>query len=271
MKSRSFSLAGGLALVLAGLSPTAGSVAAASVQRVSVLSPAARGAAAMARADAYSQGQADLRAGRYKQAEAAFRTAIAHHIRVLQSYEGLAAAATRLRDYSTAARAYGSAVKLQPSNATLQYAAAYSALYANDYHAAVRYAGGYIKLRPRDPRGFHLRFLAEGSLFQRKPQLNDALRELKLEPNNASAYNDVGIAQANNKQYRKAVATLTRAIALDRGNGGYYANRALAEYELKELKAALSDYQRALARTTDPTRKRQLTNAITFLRKQIHH
>ncbi len=262
MKLRVCLLLGGFLAFTAGSSlSAAGSYAA----------PAATSRQTRPPTSAYQQGVTALSAGHYSAAENDFRQAIARHDHVAQAWVGIAAADFARREYSASYHAMLHAVQLRPRDPGIQYRTASSALYSDDFHAAVKYATNYIALEPRDPRGFQLRFNAYGNLLDRKHQLQDARSVVKLQPHNANAYNDLGIALANNKEFSASEVALTRAIALQPSNPEFYSNRAQPEYQQKQYNKALADLEKALSLTKDRSRRGQLTAAIAYLRKQIHH
>lgn len=259
MKLRLLSLLGGACVGLFALVPA-------------LAPPAfARQPATSAHSSAYAQGQALMKVGKYGAAERAFRLAIKQNDHVVLAWQGVGNAAIGERHYGVAFSAFKHDAALQPGNSTYQYNAGYAALSANNYHQAVNYATIYIKLRPRDFRGYHLRFLAEGHLFDGKGQLNDATEEVRLRPRDAEALNDLGIGLANSHRFKAAIPVINRAIKLQPNNGDFYANRGLVEYELKQYPLALRDFKRAQALTHDTVRRRNLGAAIAALQKQIRH
>jgi Flp pilus assembly protein TadD len=222
-------------------------------------------------ASAYDAGQAALKAGQYASAVRDFRAAVDHRQHLPDAYVGLGTAYVGLGRFANAFQAYRQAAGVEPKNADVLYKTAYAALYSDDYHNAVSYGSRYIALRPNDPKGYHLRFLAYGGLLDAKHQLADARQVSKLEPNNPSALNDLGIGLVQNKQYSAAEKVLGRAIALQPGNWQFYKNRGLAEYQNHQFPLALKDFQRAEALTKDPVQRSNLKAAIAFLQKQMHH
>lgn len=227
--------------------------------------------AAQTGSDPYAAGQKDLHVGKYAAAEAAFRQAIRRHEHLAAAYAGLGAAALAHRDYSTAYSSYRHAASLAPKNADYQYGAGYAALYTDDFHGVERYTTAYIVLKPRDPRGYHLQFLAAGALLDPKLQIKDASAEARLLPHNAGSFNDLGIALANRKNYKRAIVAFDHAIRLNASVEQYYNNRGLAEFRAKEYAAALHDLQRARALSTNKVRRAQLAKAIAELRGLMHH
>lgn len=220
--------------------------------------------------DAYTRATTDLKDGNYNAAATEFRASIKAHQHVAASYAGLGTAYAHLSRFPVAFQGYSDAARLDPHNARYQYDAAYAALYSQNYHAAVAYATSFIKLRPSDPSGYHLRFLAYGSLLNAKKQVQDARIIARLLPHNADAYDDLGIALSNGSQFKQSVTAFTHAISLNPHNINYYINRGLAENLAKQPRAALADFERARSMTTNAATIKKLDGAIGVLKKEVH-
>lgn len=218
----------------------------------------------------YAAGIAALPASRYDAALADFRAAIARHSHIAASHAGIGSADVGKKDFAAAAKAYGHAAALDPRTPVYLYRAAYASLYSGDFHATVTYASQYVKRVPRDPAGYHLRFLAYGNLFNRKKQIADARVVARLQPRKPSAFNDLGIALANDGKPKQAIKAFDRAIALKPNIGSYYQNRGVAENLIGKRPAALTDLEKARSLTTDKLTKANLDRAIAYLKKQLH-
>lgn len=219
--------------------------------------------------DAFTRGTADLKIGNYHAAADQFRAAIKEKSHVAASYAGLGAAYAHLNQYPVAYQAYVDAARLEPSNPGYQYNAAYAALYTQNYHSAVTYATQLIKLQPKSPTGYHIRFLAYGSLLNAKGQAKDAEVVAHLSPHDPGAFNDLGIALSNENKYRDSVAAFSKAIALSPNNANYYINRGLAWNLDKQPRKALADLEKARSFSKNPTTIKKLDGAIKVLKKEI--
>jgi tetratricopeptide (TPR) repeat protein len=216
-------------------------------------------------------GQSLLQAHRYREAQAAFRRAIAEKDHTAFSYAGLGTASIDLGDYVGGFKAYQQAVRLLPNNAAMNYYAAYAALDANAYTWTVTYAKRSLKLHPNYFPSYHLLFLAYGRLKDKKNQVTSARMEARLLPGSADSWNDLGIALGNDAQLRESITAFTRAIQMRPKYWAYYKNRAIIEVYNKQPNQAIADLQRAQALAPDPADKKLLAATITRLKKALHH
>lgn len=220
---------------------------------------------------AYAAGRAALKARKYAEAERDFQIAVAHSVNTAAASTLLGVSAAAVGDYATAYKGYTRASLLNPRDPGLVYGAAYSALNSRNYHASIDYAKQYISMRPKDVRGYHVKFLAEGHLLQAKQQLKDARAIVSLQPNNAESSNDLGIALGNREQYAASAVAFSRAIRMRPGYAPYYINRAIIENLNGKPKLALADLQTAERDSTDPTMRRNVGLAIANLKKRMYH
>lgn len=217
--------------------------------------------------NSFADGQTDLKNGNYRAATTAFRAAIKTKQHVAAAYAGLGTAYVRLINYPVAYQAFRNASTLDPRNPAYLYNAAYTALYSQNYHVAITYATRFIHLRPTAPSGYHVRFLAYGSLLEPKKQIGDALTIIRLAPRQPDAYNDLGIAYANSRKYSDSIKAFTEAIKLDPTNLNYYTNRAIAENTANDPNAAIADFEKAKTLTSNKATLVRLNGAIAALKK----
>ncbi len=222
-------------------------------------------------ASSFNTGQSLLKAGQYKQAQAAFRQAIAKHDHVALSYVGLGNADIDLGDSVAGFKAYQQAAALMPKSAAVNYYAAYAALNARAYTWAVTYATRSIQLLPRTYASYHLRFLAYGRLKNKKKQVADAHMEVMLESRSPDPWNDYGIALGNDGQLKPAISAFGKAIKLRPGYWAYYKNRAIIEIYTKQDTQALADFEKAAALAPDPADKQLMSSTAAKLKKRMHH
>jgi tetratricopeptide (TPR) repeat protein len=214
---------------------------------------------------AFQKGLAYLRAGLYDMAAQQFQLSIQHHQSMADSYANLGTIAIAQANYAQAYLNFQSAVQLQPKNSAYLYYAAFAALRAQDFSDAGTYATRYIAIDPKNPAGYHLRFLAYRYLMNRKGQVQDAQTLAQLQPKSAGAFNDLGIALTNDGKFPQAIQAFTRAIQLLPKNGTYYANRAQAENFNNQPKLALQDLETARSLAKDPQTRQQVDQAIFTL------
>ena len=69
---------------------------------------------------------------------------------------------------------------------------------------------------------------------------------IQLDPNNAKAYNGLGIALGNQKKLDEAIAAFRKAIQLDPNSAKAYYNLGIALYYQKKLDEAIAAYRKAI-------------------------
>jgi tetratricopeptide (TPR) repeat protein len=222
-------------------------------------------------AGAYATGQALLKARQFRQAQVAFRQAIAQKDHVALAYAGLGTADIDLGDSAGGFKAYQQAAKLLPGNAAMNYYAGFAALYARAYTWAVTYATRSIQLHPNYYPSYHLRFLAYGRLQSKKKQVSDAHMEVKLLPRNPDTWNDYGIALGNDGQLPQSISAFGKAIKLRSSYWAYYKNRAIIEIYNKQQGRALKDFEKAGALAPDAADKKLMADTVAKLKKRMHH
>jgi tetratricopeptide (TPR) repeat protein len=79
-----------------------------------------------------------------------------------------------------------------------------------------------------------------------KTTIADFTQAIKLDPNDAMAYNNRGIAYDELGDYGKAIADYTQAIKLDPSFAYAYYNRGNAYDDLGDYKTAIDDYNQAI-------------------------
>ena len=75
--------------------------------------------------------------------------------------------------------------------------------------------------------------------------LADFSKAIKLNPNNAKAYNNRGNVYSNNKKYDLAIADFSKAIELNPNNPQAYYNRGVVEFYSGKKDAACKDMKKA--------------------------
>jgi tetratricopeptide (TPR) repeat protein len=95
---------------------------------------------------------------------------------------------------------------------------------------------------------FH-HWFEKGALFSVYGNQNAAIdafqKAIAIEPENSSAYFNLGIAYAEKEDYQKAIEAVNRAIGIDSGNAGYYYGRGWVHVRFGHDDLGLSDMQRA--------------------------
>jgi tetratricopeptide (TPR) repeat protein len=228
-----------------------------------------RHSAALLRETALQKGRAYMQKGDYKNAEAQFKLAVKQAPKSLVAYEQLGLAALYYRDFPASFGAFKKAAAFKPRDKQLLYYAGTSGLYAGQYADARNYVDQLLNAYPAYVAGWHLRFLLDTNLLDRKGQLKDALSLLRLKPHDANALNDAGMAYANNSKAKIAYGYFTRAIAVDPHNWEYYKNRSIADGMNKNGSAEVSDLKRAIALCKDAGNRKAMQAALAKVQKAI--
>ena len=76
--------------------------------------------------------------------------------------------------------------------------------------------------------------------------LKNYTQAIRLNPNDASAYNNCGTARLNIKDYQGAIADYTQAIRLNPNDASAYNNRGIARLNIKDYQGAITDYTQAI-------------------------
>jgi tetratricopeptide (TPR) repeat protein len=223
---------------------------------------AAHRATAPAAQTALQKGRAYMQKGDYKDAEAQFKLAVKQSPHSVAAYEQLGLAALYYRDYPESYKAFTKAVQFTPKDTKLLYWTATAGLYSGSYADARNYVDALLQLKPRYVAAWHLRFLLDTNLLDRKAQLADAKHVLNLSPKNRDALNDAGMAYANNSKPKVAYGYFTRAIAKSPKDWELYKNRSIVDGMLKHAQAEISDLRRAIALAPDAGDRKVLQAAL---------
>ncbi|MBI3914059.1 MAG: tetratricopeptide repeat protein [Chloroflexi bacterium] len=186
---------------------------------------------------------------RYPDAEAAFRKAIELNPHDATVYYNLGSLLHKgLQSYSDAEVAYRQAIELDP-----QYAAAYSAL-GNLFHDMQRYPdaeAAYRNAIERDPYSADL-YCDLGSLFhdmQRYPDAEAAFRQaIELNPQHARTYNNLGFLLTKNpSRIANSEAMYRKALELDPNDATTYYNLGyLFANDSNRIADAEANYRKAI-------------------------
>jgi Tfp pilus assembly protein PilF len=219
-------------------------------------------ATAPAAQTALQKGRAYMQKGDYKDAEAQFKIAVKQSPHSVTAFEQLGLAALYYRDYPASYKAFIKAVGFTPRDTKLLYWTGTAGLYAGSYADARNYVDDLLQLKPNYVAAWHLRFLLDTNLLDRKAQLADAKHVLNLTPRNRDALNDAGMAYANNSKPKVAYGYFTRAIAKSPKDWELYKNRSIVDGMLKNAKQEIADLRRAIALVPDAGDRKVLQTAL---------
>jgi tetratricopeptide (TPR) repeat protein len=102
-----------------------------------------------------------------------------------------------------------------------------------------------IKLNPNDAFAYQLRGEANIELQNYKNAIQDFNKSIELNQINIDVYNNRGYAYNNLGQYQNAIEDYTQAIRLKPNNALSYNNRGASYYSLNNNNSACDDWQKA--------------------------
>ena len=106
-------------------------------------------------------------------------------------------------------------------------------------------------------------YLNEGRYEDRAIQDYD--QAIRLDPNNAAAFNNRGNAYTRRRQYDRAIADYSEAIRLVPNNGATFNSRGYALRFVGQYGRAIADYRKALTLNIDEATKKQVETALKQL------
>ncbi|QDL11815.1 hypothetical protein DP114_31470 [Brasilonema sennae CENA114] len=121
-----------------------------------------------------------------------------------------------------------------------------SYFYKKDYDRAIADYNQAIKLDPNDAQAYNNRGI---SYFYKKDNnraIADYNQAIKLDPNYAEAYNNRGNSYGNKKDDDRAIADYNQAIKLDPNLAQAYYNRGYSYANKKDYDGAIADYNQAI-------------------------
>ncbi len=103
-----------------------------------------------------------------------------------------------------------------------------------------------IRLNPDDARAYNNRGIVKRALDLHEAALADYDQAIRLKPYDAAAYNNRGIVKSTLSRYEDAINDYDQAIHLKRDDAEAYYNRGNAKSIIGQHKAAITDYDRAI-------------------------
>jgi len=118
---------------------------------------------------------------------------------------------------------------------------------AGNYEGAIEDLNQAIKLEPQNAQAYNRRGDAYYRLGDYEQAQTDSSQAILLNPQDANAYFDRGFAYYELGKYKEAIADYTQAIKLNSENAYAYYGRGIARTQLKDNKGAIGDFSKAIA------------------------
>ncbi|MEH1785527.1 MAG: tetratricopeptide repeat protein [Nostoc sp.] len=122
-----------------------------------------------------------------------------------------------------------------------------------NYEGAIEDFNQAIKLDPQNALAYNRRGDAYYRLGDYEQAQADSSQAILLNPQDANAYFDRGFAFSELGKYKEAIADYTKAIKLNSKDAYAYYGRGLARTQLKDNKGAIEDFSKAIALKSEYT------------------
>ena len=123
--------------------------------------------------------------------------------------------------------------------------------YLGDYKGAITDYDSAIRLNPDDAKAYNNRGTAKHQLGQHFAAIADYDTAIRLNPDDAKAYNNRGVAKNDLGQHLAAIADFDIAIRLNPDLAEAYLNRGVAKDDLGQHFAAIADFDIAIRLNPD--------------------
>ena len=219
----------------------------------------------------YNLGLAYTRLQQYPLAVTAYQKALALAPENLESLRGLGLAQFHLKHYDEAATVFGRLTKAQPAeignwinlSSSLQRKGDEAGASAALEEALKNAAPGAKSAQARRAlAGYYYRKGDADSLTRAEMEYNQALKEA---PDNAEAYNGLGLIAQKQEKFDDAVRFFLRAVALNAAYADAYNNLGVAYESKRNFDAAVDAYKKALH--IDPNNALARKNLDRFRKK----
>ncbi|MFN7851159.1 MAG: tetratricopeptide repeat protein [Dolichospermum sp.] len=150
-----------------------------------------------------------------------------------------------LKKYREAAAAINKAIELSP-RAAFYLSRGNVRDDLGDKPGAIDDYNQAIKINPNNAQAYNNRGIVRYELGDKPGAIDDYNLAIKINPNNANAYNNRGLARAELGDKQGAIDDYNQAIKINPNNANAYYNRGIVRYELGDKPGAIDDYNQAI-------------------------
>ena len=111
-----------------------------------------------------------------------------------------------------------------------------------DYEQAISYANQALKVNPNEAIAYNYRGNAKYALKDYQGAIADYSSAIEVDPNYSYSYNNRGAARSHLKNYQEAITDFSRAIEIDPKFAMAYTNRGRTKNKLKDYQGAINDF-----------------------------
>jgi superkiller protein 3 len=130
------------------------------------------------------------------------------------------------------------------------------------YKSAIEYYQKAIDINPNDAAAYNNMGLAYDYLQNYDEAIRCFQKAIAIDPNSVNAYYNMGIAYYNLGNYREAIRCYKKAIAIDPNDAAAYNNMGSAYADLEDYREAIRCYKKAIA--IDPNDAAAYYNAAYY-------
>lgn len=120
-----------------------------------------------------------------------------------------------------------------------------SYLETGDYNNALVEFSNEIKLNPNNASAYNYRGVVKAKRGDFDGSLSDYDISIKLEPNSSETFGNRGIAKARSGDIEGAIRDFNEAILIDPKNGNSYFNHGMAMEMISDMSSACEDWEKA--------------------------
>ena len=126
-----------------------------------------------------------------------------------------------------------------------------SAYQRRDFESVKYYCSEIIKINPDNANAYNNRGIAKAYLDDHKGAIKDYNKAIELDANDASIYNNRGNARDILGDHKDALEDFDKAIELNPNDAGAYNNRGVAKGKIGNHKGAIEDYDKVIELNPD--------------------
>ncbi len=193
-----------------------------------------------------TDGNAQSKAGRYRQAIACFENALALDSKYAYAYFNRGNAYRDLKEYQRALLDFDRYIELDSKDADAYNNRGLTYYDLRDFRKAIADYERAIVVNPGHLYAYFNRGNAYRDSKEYRKAIADYDRASVLNPKYIKVYNNRGLTYFNLKDYQQAIAQYTQALDLDPKYALAYYNRGNAYREIKDHQRAIADYDRYL-------------------------
>lgn len=183
----------------------------------------------------------------YKEAKDAYGKILDKDPKSVKALYGWAHIENRMKNHEHAIQILNKAKKIESKNLNVLYELGYAYFNTNEDLKAIKQFDKILKMNPKYQAEsiYTMRGACKNAMENPIGAILDYREALKLNPTNASLYNNIAMIYAYQGKDEKALKYLNASIKLNNKQGLVFYNRGLSHYQLKHYELAYHDFEKA--------------------------